>query len=69
MELCAVDKTEVYRNCGKFKSMHGVTNSDCVLTVAVLFLHAPLIVGVVFGAWLTETRPSLRWLHIVSLIY
>jgi hypothetical protein len=49
--------------------MHGVTNSDRVLAVAVLFLHALLIVWVVFGALLTQSRPSLRWSHIISPIY
>jgi hypothetical protein len=37
--------------------------------VCVLFLHALFIVWVVFGAVLTRSRPILRWLHIVSLIW
>jgi hypothetical protein len=39
------------------------------LATAVLFLHALFIVWVVFGALLTRSRPILRWLHIVSLIW
>ena len=39
------------------------------LATAVLFLHAIFIVWVVFGALLTRSRPILRWLHIVSLIW
>jgi hypothetical protein len=35
----------------------------------MLFLHAFFIVWVVFGALLTRSRPILRWLHIVSLIW
>jgi hypothetical protein len=40
-----------------------------VLSTAVLFLHALFIVWVVFGALLIRSRPILRWLHIVSLIW
>ncbi len=39
------------------------------LAVFVLLLHALFIVWVVFGALLTRSRPILRWLHIVSLIW
>ena len=39
------------------------------LAVFVLFLHALFIVWVVFGSLLTRSRPILRWLHIVSLIW
>jgi Protein of Unknown function (DUF2784) len=39
------------------------------LAVCVLFLHALFIVWVVFGAVFTRSRPILRWLHIVSLIW
>ena len=35
----------------------------------VLFVHALFIVWVVFGALLTRSRPVLRWLHIVSLVW
>ncbi|MGA3092206.1 MAG: DUF2784 domain-containing protein [Terriglobales bacterium] len=39
------------------------------LAVCVLFLHALFIVWVVFGAVLTRSRPILRWLHMVSLLW
>jgi hypothetical protein len=39
------------------------------LAVCVLFLHALFILWVVFGALLTRSRPILRWLHIVSLLW
>jgi Protein of Unknown function (DUF2784) len=39
------------------------------LAIFVLFLHALFILWVIFGALLTRSRPSLRWLHIVSLIW
>ena len=39
------------------------------LATAVLFLHALFILWVVFGAWLTRSRPVLRWLHIGSLVW
>lgn len=32
-------------------------------------LHALFILWVVFGALLTGSRPILRWLHVVSLIW
>ena len=35
----------------------------------MLFLHAVFIVWVVFGAVVTRSRPILRWLHIISLIW
>jgi hypothetical protein len=35
----------------------------------VLFLHALFIVWVVFGAWVTRSRPVLRWLHVCSLVW
>jgi len=44
-------------------------NLYSALATAVLFLHAIFIVWVVFGAVLTRSRPILRWLHIVSLIW
>lgn len=37
--------------------------------VAVLILHALFILWVVFGAWLTRSRPILRWFHIVPLVW
>src|SRR6266849_1566630 len=39
------------------------------LAVAVLVLHALFILWVVFGAFVTRSRPVLRWLHIGSLIW
>ena len=39
------------------------------LAVFVLFLHALFIVWVVFGAFVTRSRPTLRWLHIASLFW
>jgi len=39
------------------------------LAVSVLALHALFILWVVFGAWLGRSRPLLRWLHIVSLVW
>jgi hypothetical protein len=44
-------------------------NLYSALATAVLFLHALFIVWVIFGAVLTRSRPILRWLHIVSLIW
>jgi hypothetical protein len=39
------------------------------LAVCVLFLHALFILWVVFGALLTRSRPILRWMHIISLVW
>jgi hypothetical protein len=39
------------------------------LATVVLFLHALFIVWVIFGAFLTRSRPLLRWLHIASLLW
>src|SRR5438132_4414642 len=39
------------------------------LAACVLFLHMLFILWVVFGALLTVSRPILRWLHIISLIW
>lgn len=33
------------------------------------FLHALFILWVVFGAFVTRSRPVLRWLHIASLVW
>jgi Protein of Unknown function (DUF2784) len=49
--------------------MHVAPNVYSALATAGLFLHALFIVWVVFGAVLTRSRPILRWLHIVSLIW
>jgi hypothetical protein len=48
--------------------MHAPSGLYSALAVFVLFLHALFIVWVVFGVFLTRSRPVLRWLHIVSLI-
>jgi hypothetical protein len=45
------------------------SNFYSVLAVSVLFLHALFILWVVFGALLTRSRPTLRWLHIASLVW
>jgi hypothetical protein len=39
------------------------------LAVAVLVLHGLFILWVVFGAFVTRSRPILRWLHIGSLVW
>ena len=44
-------------------------NPYSALATAVLFLHAIFMLWVVFGALLTRSRPILRWLHILSLIW
>ena len=49
--------------------MHVAPNVYSALATAVLLLHALFIVWVVFGAVLTRSRPILRWLHILSLIW
>lgn len=49
--------------------MHVAPNLYSALAASVLFLHALFIVWVVFGALLTRSRPVLRWLHILSLIW
>jgi hypothetical protein len=49
--------------------MHVAPNVYSALATAGLFLHALFIGWVVFGAVLTRSRPILRWLHIVSLIW
>ena len=49
--------------------MHTAPNLYSALATAVLFLHALFIVWVVFGAVFTRSRPILRWLHIVCLIW
>ena len=49
--------------------MHVAPCFYSALVAAVLFLHALFIVWVVFGALLTRSRPVLRRLHILSLIW
>lgn len=45
------------------------TNVYSGLAVCVLFLHVLFILWVIFGALVTLSRPVLRWLHIVSLVW
>jgi Protein of Unknown function (DUF2784) len=49
--------------------MSTAPNLYSALATATLFLHALFIVWVVFGALVTRSRPILRGLHIVSLIW
>src|SRR6202008_953908 len=44
-------------------------NLYSALASVVLILHALFIVWVVFGALLTRGRLTLRWLHVVSLVW
>jgi hypothetical protein len=39
------------------------------LATVVLVLHELFIVWVIFGAFFTRSRPLLRWLHILSLVW
>src|ERR1700746_609289 len=45
------------------------SNLYSALASVVLILHALFIVWVVFGALLTRGRLTLRWLHVVSLVW
>jgi len=49
--------------------MHTAPNLYSALATAVLFLHAVFIVWVVFGSVFTRSRPILRRLHIISLLW
>src|ERR1700757_2514074 len=49
--------------------MQAATSFYSSLAISVLFLHALYILWVVFGALLTRSRPTLRWLHIASLVW
>ena len=40
-----------------------------LLAVCVLVAHLFFILWVIFGAFLAGSRPILRWLHVVSLIW
>lgn len=44
-------------------------NIYSALATAVLFLHALFIAWVVFGVLFARSRPVLRWLHIISLVW
>jgi hypothetical protein len=39
------------------------------LAVFVLFLHALFIVWIALGAFVTRSRPILRWLHVASVVW
>jgi Protein of Unknown function (DUF2784) len=39
------------------------------LAIFVLFVHALFILWVIFAAVVARSRPFLRWLHIVSLVW
>src|SRR5258708_8810562 len=39
------------------------------LATSVLVVHALFILWVILGAFLARSRPLLRWLHIVSLVW
>lgn len=45
------------------------SNFYSAMAVCVLLLHALFIVWVVFGAFVTRSRPVLRWMHIASLVW
>jgi hypothetical protein len=49
--------------------MHAGSSLYSALAILVLILHALFILWVVFGALVTRSRPVLRWLHIVSLVW
>jgi uncharacterized protein DUF2784 len=49
--------------------VHAARNFYSALAVFVLILHALFILWVAFGAFLTRSRPVLRWLHIGSLLW
>ena len=49
--------------------MRAASGVCSALAVFVLLLHALFILWVVFGAFVTRSRPLLRWLHIVSLVW
>jgi hypothetical protein len=49
--------------------MQAASSLYSALAIFVLVLHALFILWVVFGALLTRSRPVLRWLHIVSLVW
>ena len=49
--------------------MQAASTFYSALAIFVLFLHVLFILWVVFGAFLTRSRPLLRWLHIGSLVW
>src|SRR5258708_27384729 len=49
--------------------MPTASNLYSELAISILILHALFILWVVFGALVTRSRPVLRWLHVVSLVW
>ena len=49
--------------------MQAASGVYSALAVFVLGLHALFILWVIFGAYVTRSRPVLRWLHIVSIVW
>lgn len=49
--------------------MHAASGVYSALAVFVLGLHALFILWVIFGAFVTRSRPVLQWLHIASLAW
>ena len=49
--------------------MQAASSLYSLFVILVLSLHALFIVWVVFGAFVTRSRPVLRWLHIGSLAW
>src|SRR6266487_3250294 len=49
--------------------MYAGSSLYSVFAVAAVILHALFIIWVVLGAFVTRSRPTLRWLHIGSLIW
>jgi len=45
------------------------SNLYSALAVCTLSLHALFILWIIFGVFLTRSRPVFRWLHIASLIW
>jgi hypothetical protein len=56
----------------KFKDVPGLAYNDLIfgsVAAVVLLLHGSFILWVIFGGLLTRSRPYLRWLHILSLVW
>ena len=49
--------------------MHAASTLYSLIAVAALILHALFILWVILGAFVTGSRPILRWLHVGSLIW
>jgi hypothetical protein len=46
-----------------------ISGFDSAAAASVLFVHALYIRWVIFGALLVGSRPILRWLHIIALVW